>query len=105
MPDIHKLLEDFKNNFQIGLATNSRLREVEKIIFDKLELHTYFDIKLARNHVKNVKPHPEIYLKDACILKVDPSEFIFFEYSIVGINVAKSAGNVLQLSIIIRKKT
>jgi HAD superfamily hydrolase (TIGR01509 family) len=91
MPYIHDLLRMLKGNFRIGLATNSRLREVE-IIFDRLGFHEFFDIKLARNHIKNVKPHPEIYLKGAEIFKVHPCECVVFEDSIVGITAAKSAG-------------
>ncbi len=91
MPYIHDLLRMLKGHFKIGLATNSRLREVN-IIFDRLGFHEFFDIKLARNHIKNVKPHPEIYLKGAEIFKVKPYECVVFEDSIVGITAAKSAG-------------
>jgi HAD superfamily hydrolase (TIGR01509 family) len=91
VPHIHDLLDRVKDNFKIGLATNSRHREVD-IIFKKLNFDSYFDIKLARDNVKNVKPHPEIYLKGADIFGVDPSECVVFEDSIVGITAAKSAG-------------
>ncbi len=91
MPHIHDLLGRVKDNFKVGLATNSRHREVD-IIFKKLGFDSYFDIKLARDNVKNVKPHPEIYLKGAGIFGVDPSECVVFEDSIVGITAAKSAG-------------
>jgi HAD superfamily hydrolase (TIGR01509 family) len=91
VPDIHGFLADVKQNFKIALATNSRTREV-KIIFERLGFDPYFDIKLARDHIKKVKPHPEIYLKGASILGYDPAECVVFEDSIVGITAAKSAG-------------
>ncbi len=91
VPHIHELLGQIKGNFKIGLATNSRHREVD-IIFKKLDFSSYFDLKLARDNVKNVKPHPEIYLKGAGIFGVEPSECVVFEDSIVGIAAAKSAG-------------
>jgi len=91
MPHIHELLGSAKDNFKVGLATNSRIREVE-IIFNKLDFKSYFDIKLTRDNVKNVKPNPEIYLRGAGIFGVDPSECVVFEDSIVGITAAKSAG-------------
>lgn len=91
VPNIYELLEDVKKNFKVALATNSRIREVE-IIFDKLNFHPFFDIKIARNHIKNVKPHPEIYLKGASLLCVKPSECVVFEDSVVGITAAKKAG-------------
>ncbi|MCL4377942.1 MAG: HAD family phosphatase [Actinobacteria bacterium] len=90
-PYIHELLHKIKGNFKIGLATNSRIREVE-IIFNRLNLNTYFDLKLSRNDIKKVKPDPEIYLKGAEIFNVSPSECVVFEDSIVGITAAKSAG-------------
>ena len=91
LPHIHSLLERIKGNFKIGLATNSRIREVE-IIFEKLGFNDYFDIKLSRNNIKKVKPDPEIYLMGADIFNVRPSECVVFEDSIVGISAAKSAG-------------
>ena len=90
-PNIYRLLGEVKQNFRLGLATNSRLREVE-IIFDRLCFHEYFEIKLARNHIKKVKPDPEIYLMGARLFNVEPSECVVFEDSIVGLRAAKSAG-------------
>jgi HAD superfamily hydrolase (TIGR01509 family) len=91
VPFIYELLDDVNKNYRVGLATNSRSREVD-IIFNRLGFDPYFNIKLARNHIKNVKPHPEIYLKGASIFGVKPSECVVFEDSIVGITAAKSAG-------------
>jgi beta-phosphoglucomutase len=91
LPHIHELLESIKGNFKIGLATNSRIREVE-IIFNKLDFNIYFDLRLSRNNVKKVKPDPEIYLMGADLFNVKPNECVVFEDSIVGISAAKSAG-------------
>jgi len=88
---VHELLEVVSKNFKVALATNSRLREVE-IIFNKLKFHKYFQLKLAKDHIKNEKPDPEIYLKAAELLKVKPEECVVFEDSIVGIKAAKAAG-------------
>ena len=91
MPNIYLLLEMTKKNFKVALGTNSRYREVE-IIFNKLDFDKYFDLKLARDHVKNPKPNPEIYLKAAELLGVKPNECIVFEDSIIGVKAAKAAG-------------
>lgn len=91
IPHIYEFLANVKKNFKVGLATNSRFREVE-IIFNKLGFDEYFDIKIARNHVKNVKPHPEIYYKAADSLGLKPDECIAFEDTVVGITAAKGAG-------------
>lgn len=91
LPGVYDLLEEISKNLKIGLATNSRHREVD-IIFDKLGFHEYFHLKLARDHVKKGKPDPEIYLKAAEIFKVKPSECVVFEDSIIGLKAAKLAG-------------
>jgi len=62
LPGVYDLLDEVSKNLKVGLATNSRHREVN-IIFDKLDFHGYFHLKLARDHVKKGKPDPEIYLK------------------------------------------
>jgi beta-phosphoglucomutase len=87
---IYALLEEVSKALKVGLATNSRYREVE-IIFEKLGFDPYFDIKVAKNHVRHGKPSPEIYLKAASLLEVEPKECVVFEDSIVGIKAAKAA--------------
>jgi beta-phosphoglucomutase len=91
MPNIYPLLEMSKANFKIALGTNSRMREVD-IIFNKLGFERYFDLKLARDHIKEPKPNPEIYLKAAKMLGVKPEECVVFEDSVVGVKAAKAAG-------------
>lgn len=91
IPGIHKLLDELKKSIKLALATNSRVREVD-IICSKLGLDDYFEVKLARNHVKKAKPDAEIYLKAAKSLDVRPQECIVFEDSATGIKAAKSAG-------------
>lgn len=87
---IYGLLEEVKKRFKVGLATNSRYREVE-IIFEKLRFEQYFDVKVAKNHVREGKPSPEIYLKTASLLGTDPSQCVVFEDSIVGVRAGKAA--------------
>ena len=91
LPGVYDLLGEVSKNLKVGLATNSRHREVE-IIFDKLGFHEYFHLKLARDHVKKGKPDPEIYLKAADTFGVHPLECVVFEDSIIGLKAAKNAG-------------
>jgi len=88
---IYDLLEFLKGRTRLALATNSRMREVN-IICSKLDFDRFFELKLARDHVKNGKPDPEIYLKAAFTLGAEPEECMVFEDSVVGIKAAKSAG-------------
>jgi len=91
LPGVYDLLAEVNKNLKVGLATNSRHREVD-IIFDKLGFHEYFHLKLARDHVKKGKPDPEIYLKAADTFSVKPFECVVFEDSIIGLMAAKAAG-------------
>ncbi len=91
IPGAHDMLIYLKKSLPLALATNSRMREVD-IICSKLDFNRFFDLKLARDHVKNAKPDPEIYLKAANNFNVKPDECIVFEDSIVGIKAAKNAG-------------
>ncbi len=91
LPGVYDLLGEVSKNLKVGLATNSRHREVE-IIFDKLGFHEFFHLKLARDHVKKGKPDPEIYLKAADTFGVSPLECVVFEDSIIGLQAAKNAG-------------
>ena len=91
IPGIHKLLDEIKPDFRLALATNSRMREVN-IICDKLSFNNYFELKFARDHVKNAKPDPEIYLKVAESFNLEPRQCVVFEDSVNGLNSARSAG-------------
>jgi len=93
IPGAHDVLEFLKEKVPLALATNSRYREVD-IICSKLDFNKFFDLKLARDHVKNAKPDPEIYLKAADNFNVKPDECIVFEDSVVGIKAAKNAGMI-----------
>lgn len=51
-----------------------------------------FDVIIGPSQVKNKKPEPEIYLKTARLLKIDPQYLVAFEDSPKGVQSAKSAG-------------
>lgn len=91
VPGVYDLLEFLKKKTKLALATNSRMREVD-IICSRLNFDKFFMLKLARDHVKNAKPDPEIYIKVASTLGAEPEECIVFEDSVVGIKAAKGAG-------------
>ena len=92
IPGISKLLNYLKEqNFKIGLATSSDL-EIIEIVFNKLGIKQYFDVVTNGNEVKKGKPAPDIFIKTAEKLKVDPLECLVLEDSMHGVNAAKKAG-------------
>jgi len=61
-------------------------------LISALGLRKYFREVLAVDEITHAKPHPEVYLKTAAKLGVEPSACAVFEDSYVGIEAAKRAG-------------
>lgn len=92
MPGIQRTLRYFKNNgYKIGLATNSPIVLVWKIL-RKLNIEHYFDAISSSDSEHSGKPFPDVYLKTALKLNVDPAYCIAFEDSTYGIQAALAAG-------------
>jgi beta-phosphoglucomutase len=60
--------------------------------FDRLSMRHYFEVVVDSTYITKGKPHPEIYLKAAELVKADPTKCLAFEDAIAGINSAKAAG-------------
>lgn len=78
-------------NFPIGLATNAP-RPVCHTVLQCLQIETFFSSIQTADDVENTKPHPEIYLKSAHNLNVDPQHCLVFEDSPTGVKAAHAAG-------------
>jgi HAD superfamily hydrolase (TIGR01509 family) len=77
--------------FKTGLATSSP-GKLAKLILESNDLSQLFDSVVTADDVLQLKPHPEIYLKAAALLKLKPAECIAVEDSVHGIAAAKKAG-------------
>ena len=75
----------------VALASSAMPQNIEFIV-DALGFRPYFRSIMSGDDVHLPKPHPEIYLKTAERLGVDPAACIAFEDSFVGIESVKSAG-------------
>ena len=91
-PGLYKTLEFLKDNgYKIAVATSS----VEKEAMNTLGaggVLKYLDGRVFGDTVKNSKPAPDIYLKAAEVLGLNPSECIAVEDSPAGIRAAYAAG-------------
>jgi len=85
------LLKALYKKYKMALATLSR-RNIMKKLLQKKELIQYFDVVITANEVTHPKPNPEIFLKCARRLEVNPSHCVVIEDSIFGVEAAKSAG-------------
>ena len=75
----------------IAMATSAEPENVE-FLLEAAGLRPYFRAIVDGNQVRDPKPHPEIYLKAAELLRASPPECVAFEDSFAGIQSARSAG-------------
>ena len=62
------------------------------MILEKLGITPLFTAIIDGNNVVNGKPHPEVFLKGAEALGLEPSECVVFEDSIAGVQAAMTGG-------------
>ncbi|HVW66863.1 MAG TPA: HAD-IA family hydrolase [Candidatus Peribacteraceae bacterium] len=78
-------------NIPVGLATASRAQWVLPVL-ERHGIHHHFQAASTMDDVMKSKPDPEVYLRTARELKVDPRLCVALEDSTFGIRSAKSAG-------------
>jgi len=61
-------------------------------ILNKIGLPDLFDTIVDGNHVGKAKPDPEVFLKGAEALGVQPADCVVFEDAIAGVEAAKNGG-------------
>ncbi|MEL1252854.1 beta-phosphoglucomutase [Flavobacterium sp. DGU38] len=84
--NILKLLKDKNQGIALGSASKNA-----RPILEKTGILSYFDAIVDGNDVSNAKPDPEVFLKAAQLLKIDPKNAIVFEDSVAGIQAANIA--------------
>ena len=75
----------------IARATNARRKEMN-FKLDKIQLSERFATRFCVDDVENGKPAPDLYLKAAKALNIDPKDCLVIEDSIAGIMAGKAAG-------------
>jgi len=85
------LLDSLKDRIRIALATMG-IREVLTRILEDRSLKEYFEVIVAADDCVNPKPNPEIFLKCAKKLNLEPEKCVVIEDSIFGVQAAKYAG-------------
>ncbi len=80
-----------KSSVPVAVATSGPLENV-RFVLKELKLEKYFKELVYDKHVKQCKPHPEVFLKAADMLKVTPDQCMVFEDSLRGIEAGNRAG-------------
>lgn len=87
-----KFLEELQEKeIKAAVGTSAPVENLD-FIMNTLELRPYFDAFLHSAHVTNGKPDPEIYIKAAEELDVEPGFCVVFEDSIAGVKAGLNAG-------------
>ena len=89
LPGVIKLI-NFAALKDIPIALGSASKNAHQIL-KKLGIENKFKVIIDGNSTSKSKPHPEVFLKGAQILGINPEEVIVFEDSIAGVNAANKA--------------
>ncbi|MEO0292787.1 MAG: HAD family phosphatase [candidate division WOR-3 bacterium] len=80
-----------KANIKMAIASSSP-KEVIELVINKLKISQYFSAIVGGEELKRSKPAPDIFLKAAERLKVEPANCVVIEDSENGVKAAKAAG-------------
>jgi beta-phosphoglucomutase len=96
LPGVLKFLEELKvQKLKMALASASKNA---RLLLDRIELIDIFDCIVDGTVVSRAKPDPEVFLKCAEDLDVEPEGCVVFEDAIAGIEAAH-AGNMYAVGV------
>jgi len=90
LPGVIRFLDELRAN-GILIALGSASKNAMTIL-DKIDIVQKFDVVIDGNKVSKAKPDPEVFLKGAIELGVEPHECLVFEDAQAGIDAARNGG-------------
>ena len=91
-PGVNYILNLFHDNKTPIAIASSSFMVLIKAAVKRMAIENKIDTLVSAQGLKHGKPHPDVFLKTAEELKVDPSNCIVFEDSIAGMEAGLSAG-------------
>lgn len=85
------IVASFEKGYQLAVASSSPKREILRTV-EHLDVADYFKQLVSGEEVKHSKPAPDIFLRAADLLGLEPSECLVIEDSKNGSLAAKAAG-------------
>ena len=85
-----ELLEALKGKVKLALASMNNKAVIDRLLTN-CELKSFFEVVLSADDVLQPKPNPEIFLKCASKLRLQPEHCIVVEDSVLGVRAAKAA--------------
>jgi beta-phosphoglucomutase len=89
-PGSRELLEALNGKVKTGLASMNNRAIIDQLL-QSLNVAQFFASTIAVDEVEKTKPNPEIFLKTARSLGVNPENCVVVEDSIFGVQAAKAA--------------
>jgi len=90
VPGIRQFLERHRDD-PMAVASNAEPENLD-FLLDRAGLRSYFRAVVDGHQVRRPKPHPEVYLRAAGLLGVEPANCVVFEDSYSGVEAARAAG-------------
>jgi beta-phosphoglucomutase len=90
LPGVPEFLQELKRK-GIKTALGSASKN-SPMILDRIQLSGMFDVVVDGNSISEAKPNPEVFLKGAERLGVQPANCVVFEDAIAGVEAARNAG-------------
>lgn len=76
---------------KLALASSSSMKHID-IVLDKLQLQTYFPLRMSGADLPKSKPDPMIFIQTSELLETSPESCLVIEDSYNGVTAAKAAG-------------
>lgn len=90
VPGVKSLIAALRDrDVRIAAASSSRNA---RTILERLALAPHFDAIVDGNDITQSKPHPEVFLRAAGLLDVDPAGCVVIEDASAGVEAARRAG-------------
>lgn len=90
LPGVIRFLDELHNSGML-IALGSASKNAMAIL-DKINISQKFDAIIDGNKVSKAKPDPEVFLKGAIELGIDPKNCLVFEDAQAGIDAARNGG-------------
>ena len=92
--NIYEMFKKLSNNYKLAISTNAVQKTLDLCI-KKFRIKKFLKSTLSNKSIKNVKPHPEIYLRSILNLNSNPKNTLIIEDSHFGRSAAKDSGSNL----------
>lgn len=90
-PMMGQLVEFYRGVVPLAIASGGAASSIKKTI-ELLSIGDRFDVIVTRDDVSRGKPHPDIFLRAAAMLRVEPHRCLVYEDADEGIEAGMAAG-------------